>query len=473
MSSDSSEPGCEGVQEDQALDSDLDGSSPSRDQDPLALPRRSPRLVQRQLLDWPVVRILEVLYANGISAPPGLGHEDLLELLVSRVPAALEDPEPDLAASRKKRGKAPAKKRGAKPAAAPTRKRRKSAPAPAPAPASPAPQPNAEVLSALADIKASLVGVNNRLVVLESTSASGVEPASTSSAELLSLPRRTLGTAVPAPSTGAPFLSPAGAIPDALRSQIIAGIAGLLSPFSLFRVFNQLLMVLCLLLPLSGQDVNLVKILICASDSSDRRLVDCGDFSVFLKDNDPRLSKSLTLAEFNVAFGVFRDTICEAFPARRQELDTYLAIISDLALSYGGTMFHEYHKSFSSKSAMYIQKFNQRIDWSVVDLALISRHFTGRQAVSCAVCGSFSHNSTLCPKSAFQGNTPRLQASAPAGRKSQVPYSPGNNTPICINFNENVCTYRNCKYLHICSWCADSHPRSVCPRRVRSAKPEK
>ena len=104
MSSDSSEPGCEGVQEDQALDSDLDGSSPSRDQDPLALPRRSPRLVQRQLLDWPVVRILEVLYANGISAPPGLGHEDLLELLVSRVPAALEDPEPDLAASRKKKG---------------------------------------------------------------------------------------------------------------------------------------------------------------------------------------------------------------------------------------------------------------------------------------------------------------------------------------------------------------------------------
>ena len=449
MSSDSSEPGCEGVQEDQALDSDLDGSSPSRDQDPLALPRRSPRLVQRQLLDWPVVRILEVLYANGISAPPGLGHEDLLELLVSRVPAALEDPEPDLAASRKKRGKAPAKKRSAKPAAAPTRKRRKSAPAPAPAPASPAPQPNAEVLSALADIKASLVSVNNRLVVLESnscpsTSASGVEPASTSSAELLSLPRRTLGTAVPAPSIGAPFLSPAGAIPDALRSQIIA-----------------------------GQDVNLVKILICASDSSDRRLVDCGDFSVFLKDNDPRLSKSLTLAEFNVAFGVFRDTICEAFPARRQELDTYLAIISDLALSYGGTMFYEYHKSFSSKSAMYIQKFNQRIDWSVVDLALISRHFTGRQAVSCAVCGSFSHNSTLCPKSAFQGNTPRFQASAPAGRKSQVPYSPGNNTPICINFNENVCTYRNCKYLHICSWCADSHPRSVCPRRVRSAKPEK
>lgn len=139
-------------------------------------------------------------------------------------------------------------------------------------------------------------------------------------------------------------------------------------------------------------------------------MVDCGDFSVILRDNDPRLSKSLTLAEFNVAFGVFRDTICEVYPERRQELDTYFAIISDLAMSYGGTLFYDYHKSFSSKSAMYIQKFNQRIDWSVVDLALISRHFTGRQALSCSICGSFSHSSTLCPKSAFQVNAAQLQA---------------------------------------------------------------
>ena len=60
---------------------------------------------------------------------------------------------------------------------------------------------------------------------------------------------------------------------------------------------------------------------------------------MILKESDPRLSKTLTLAEFNVAFGVYRDTICEVYPSRRAELDTYLAIISDLALSYGGTLF--------------------------------------------------------------------------------------------------------------------------------------
>ncbi len=45
---------------------------------------------------------------------------------------------------------------------------------------------------------------------------------------------------------------------------------------------------------------------------------------------------------------------------------------------------------------MYIQKFNQRLDWSVVDLALISRHFTGHKTLACSICGSFSHTSFLC-----------------------------------------------------------------------------
>ena len=79
-----------------------------------------------------------------------------------------------------------------------------------------------------------------------------------------------------------------------------------------------------------------------------------------------------TLDCLSVAFGVYREVLCEVYPARSAELDTYLAIISDLAVSYGGTLFYEYHKSFSAKAAMFIQRFNQRLDWFTVDLALIS-----------------------------------------------------------------------------------------------------
>ncbi|XP_034451457.1 LOW QUALITY PROTEIN: uncharacterized protein LOC117767731 [Hippoglossus hippoglossus] len=84
--------------------------------------------------------------------------------------------------------------------------------------------------------------------------------------------------------------------------------------------------------PPKGHDVNLVKIILSGSETADKRYVDCGEFSVVLKDSDPRLSKTLTLAEFNVAFGVFRDTIYEVYPLRREELDTYLAIISEKRL---------------------------------------------------------------------------------------------------------------------------------------------
>lgn len=86
---------------------------------------------------------------------------------------------------------------------------------------------------------------------------------------------------------------------------------------------------------------------------SEKRVVDCDNVSVMLKDSDPRLSKMLTLAEFNVAFKVYEDVICKVYPSCRAELDTYLAIISDLALTYGGTLFYDYHKSFSAKAATF------------------------------------------------------------------------------------------------------------------------
>ncbi|KAK2854563.1 hypothetical protein Q7C36_006432 [Tachysurus vachellii] len=105
------------------------------------------------------------------------------------------------------------------------------------------------------------------------------------------------------------------------------------------------------------------------------------------------------MPKFNVAFCVFRDVICDTYPERRAELDTYLAIISDLAMTYGRTLFYEYHKSFSAKSAMYIQRLNQRLDWLAVDLALISRHFTGHRALSCSLSGAFTHTPSLCPRS--------------------------------------------------------------------------
>ncbi len=293
-------------------------------------------------------------------------------------------------------------------------------------------QNNDPVLSTLSSIQSSISNINSRIQALESGSASRISenllsgPASSNTASTTvtvrlpgaeqqvddiipaTIPRRTMGSAVPV-STGSTFFSPTAAISHQLRSQIIA-----------------------------GNDVNLVK-KILGPELSDGRVVDCGDVSVMLKDNDPRLSKTLTLAEFIVAFGVFRDVICEVLPSRRAELDRYLAIIADISLTYGGTLFYEYHKSLSAKAAMFIQRFNQRLDWSVVDLTLISRHFTGHQALSCSICGSHTHTPNLCPKSMSLSNLLNLA---------------------------QACNL-------ILSYCGDGHSKSVCPRRTRFMKKEK
>ncbi len=217
--------------------------------------------------------------------------------------------------------------------------------------------------------------MDTRVTALEKSSSLSVESQSVSQCDVS--PRHTLATATPATSSGSPFILPAAAIPASLRNQILA-----------------------------GNDINLINILLCSSGVIDKRIVDCGDISIVLKECNPRLSKSLSLVQFYVAFRVLGDTICEFYQNKRSELDIYLAIISDLAFIYGGSPFYEYHKSFSAKATMYIQRFNVKLNWSSMQTwsvtELISRHFTCHKTNSCSICVSFSHTSNLCPRSAYE-----------------------------------------------------------------------
>ena len=66
--------------------------------------------------------------------------------------------------------------------------------------------------------------MSQRLNILEGAGSGGGADVIPPLPDIPHLPRRNLGTAIPAPAAGVPFLSPAGAIPDALRNQIIAGV---------------------------------------------------------------------------------------------------------------------------------------------------------------------------------------------------------------------------------------------------------
>ncbi|KAL2102236.1 hypothetical protein ACEWY4_001404 [Coilia grayii] len=70
-----------------------------------------------------------------------------------------------------------------------------------------------------------------------------------------------------------------------------------------------------------------------------------------LKASDSRLQRNISFGEFVIAFGVYRDILCQAYPERREEMDSYLATMANFSQCYGGTLFYEYHLSFSAKSA--------------------------------------------------------------------------------------------------------------------------
>lgn len=98
---------------------------------------------------------------------------------------------------------------------------------------------------------------------------------------------------------------------------------------------------------IQGKDINLASLLL-PSPASNRQMVECGDVSMFLKSSDPRLQRNLTFGEFAIAFGIYRDVLCQAYPDHRKEFDLYLSMMADFNQRYGGTLFYEYHKSFAA-----------------------------------------------------------------------------------------------------------------------------
>lgn len=206
-------------------------------------------------------------------------------------------------------------------------------------------------------------------------------------------------------------------------------------------------------------------------------MVECGDVTLFLKTSDPRLPRNLSFSEFVIAFGIYRDILCQAFPDRREELDLYLAMLADFNQRYGGTLFYEYHKSLSAKSASFITLQNTLIDWTITDTDLLVRHFGGQKILACIVCSSHGHSASFCSKAHTRDNADAghgIKGASHGPEKSSTQYdvkgrpiSDFNGIPLCNNFNESVCYFSKCKFAHICSTCKEPHPKFVCPRRFR------
>lgn len=219
---------------------------------------------------------------------------------------------------------------------------------------------------------------------------------------------------------------------------------------------------------LSGADIDLSTLLPSLPTPGPPRDIDCGDVVVSLKASGPA-AKILSFPEFTVAFSHYTEIVCSAFPQRRGELNSYLSIIAGLATTFGGAHFYSYHRLFSAKSAARVTLWNQIPHWGALDLEIYSRVFLGVKPTVCALCNGRSHGSGDCPL--VQSKTTASKPTSSAGRLSSTAANiedVGNSLSwkgreVCRKFNINACSLSTCRYLHVCSYCAGAHARTICP----------
>lgn len=213
---------------------------------------------------------------------------------------------------------------------------------------------------------------------------------------------------------------------------------------------------------LEGKDVNLASLLIpyyteLHSDSST---------TVSHKQKpDPRLNHNLSLGQFIQAFGIYKNIMCDSYPARRQELDLYERDIVDMATTYHGKGFYEYHKAFSAQAAAHLRFSNKKVDWSVRNNKLFASIFVNQSANLCSLCQSAMHLSPFCPnqlnKGTMQNALNRTYSPTVDVRgRARVKF---NGQEICNNFNSvKGCNRPNCKNAHVCLTCKKEHSQQSC-----------
>ena len=191
------------------------------------------------------------------------------------------------------------------------------------------------------------------------------------------------------------------------------------------------------------------------------------------------LAGTLNISEFRKAFSKYRNIICEVYPFRRPELNSYADLIDELHQKYGGNGFYEYHNTFSRKAAQYLIQHNIVVDWSSRDTELFLSIFSGRKTELCMHCNSTLHSSNICPANltmpgnAIQSKRNNKYSNFNAANHTSMDRRGRqiislNGKQICNNFNETQCSRLYCNLLHVCKLCKNDHPQSTCEQRDKN-----
>ncbi|CAH1794061.1 unnamed protein product [Owenia fusiformis] len=214
---------------------------------------------------------------------------------------------------------------------------------------------------------------------------------------------------------------------------------------------------------LTGKYINMACLLIPYYEISKAPSLDTeADGKLTLKavnmDNDPKLKRHLTIAEFITAFEKYKRIMLAAYPSRADELSQYMYNILDIH-NTNGAVFYEYHKLFTGRACAAWINHQIKVDWGQVDTRLLQLVLNSKHVDV--------DNGKTSQSEAKRGkqNTDRQ------GRK--VIYSEderGRSRPVCNNFNsEGGCNYDDCYRLHVR---VDSEGRKISPSSRSSRKNE-
>ena len=154
--------------------------------------------------------------------------------------------------------------------------------------------------------------------------------------------------------------------------------------------------------------------------------------------------------------------LSRAYPQMVPELMAYQATIIKCCRDFEGLAWAQYDRVYRRQAAQ-----TKDLHWSRLNPTLYSLCFAGKakRHVACNFCLSDNHTSDHCPDNPTKVYLPWQQPMPMLG----APVLPAQKFRICHLFNARDgprCTYRQCKFSHLCSLCKGTHPRSACERRI-------
>ena len=114
-----------------------------------------------------------------------------------------------------------------------------------------------------------------------------------------------------------------------------------------------------------------------------------------------------------------------------------------MAQPFGRQRNYEYHKVFTAKAASLLQQRGIKVDWAVHDNGLFCTIFAGMRTNVCTLCSSDNHTSDFCSL-VGKGLHNRAVAVFNAPQQGKRNFQTFQGVPLCINYNERLCTRPAC-----------------------------